>query len=249
MFFFGINKNNAANAVEPLPDDVLVINAEDVSEELEHDETFFTEGFFFDGEELYESSGLSNESFVYRYSDGYRKDFEDVFLEGSVVLNDKLYLLTYKDNIAYVLDKNSFDIEKQYSYDREGWGLTTDGKYLIASDGTNKIYYMDENYKNQKVLEVYEGENPVTNINELEYINGYIFANIWQTNEIVIINPKDGKVVQRVYIDLQTANDKADVMNGIAFDGEYVYLTGKYYGEIWKIGVEKLVDAGTGAKK
>ena len=141
----------------------------DVAETLRHIEAF-TEGFFLYDGVLYESSGRKDSSFVYRYSDGYRKDFDKVFLEGSVIWKDRMFLLTYRDHVAYVLDKETFEIIRQYPYPREGWGLTTDGEYLIASNGSDRLFYMDEEFNTVRTVEVRDAGRPVRNINEPEYV-------------------------------------------------------------------------------
>ena len=214
------------------------IKQEDVEETIPHPRVF-TEGFFFHDGVLYESSGLTGESLMMRYSDdgsvGYQKAFNDVFLEGSVIFEDNLYLLTYQDHTAYVLDMESFAVREEYAYDREGWGLTTDGESLIASDGSDCLYFMDTACRLKRSVKVREDDEPVTSINELEYIDGHIFANIWQTNDIVCIDPETGEVEARYMIQLESKSDEKDVLNGIAWDGSSVYLTGKYFDEIWRI--------------
>lgn len=216
------------------------ITENDVIDTLPH-ENAFTEGFFFDDGILYESSGLTGKSFIYRYKDNCRVPYNDVFLEGSTIMNGKLYVLTYKDNKAYVLDKDSFKTTKEYDYSREGWGLTTDGAFLITSDGTDAIHYMDDAYNDIKTIHVTLNGEPVPEINELEYIDGYILANIWRTKKIIAIDPETGRVVKETEIDLQTKNKDSDVLNGIAYDGKDIYITGKWYDEIWKVKKESLL--------
>lgn len=219
---------------------LLEINEADLVETLPHTHGF-TEGLFFNDGVLYESVGRIGESAILRYGDDYRKTFDDVFLEGSVIYNNNLYLLTWQDHIAYVLDADTFEIKKECTYDREGWGLTTDGDYLIASDGTDCIYYMDSDYNVVRILKVQEEGKPVIEINELEYIKGYIFGNIWHTKDIICINPETGDVEARFEVKLESNSSDQNVLNGIAWDGEYVYLTGKYYDEIWMVEPDKFL--------
>ena len=221
---------------------LLEITEADVVETLPHKHVF-TEGLFFNEGVLYESAGRIGESEILRYGDDYRKAFDDMFLEGSVIYDNDFYLLTWQDHIAYVLDTGTFEIKKECTYDREGWGLTTDGDYLIASDGTDCIYYMDSDYNVVRILKVQEEGKPVTEINELEYIEGHIFGNIWHTNDIVCIDPKTGEVEARYAVKLESKSADQNVLNGIAWDGEYVYLTGKYYDEIWKVEPGKFLSA------
>ena len=214
-------------------DIVKTITVGDTGEVYVHDVDTFTQGLFVDDGVLYESSGLSGKSYMYRYDNGLKVDFQDVFLEGCVMLDDTIYLLTYQDNAAYVVDKDTFEIKKSYYYDREGWGLTTDGKYLIASDGTPTLYFMDKDFNLVSTIDVYKDGYLRDNINELEYINGYIFANIWHTNTIVAIDPVSGNVVSSVNVVFDGQDKPDSVLNGIAFDGNSVYLTGKFYDELW----------------
>lgn len=217
------------------------IRKKDVVETLSH-EPAFTEGFFFHDGTLYESSGLRDRSFLFRYSDGFRKPVPEVFLEGCVILHDRMYLLTYKNRVAFVLDKDTFEITGRFPYEREGWGLTTDGTHLIASDGSDRIYYMDTEYQTVKTISVRDRKGPVRHINELQYIEGIIFANVWQTNIILAIDASTGEVIRKYYIRLKSKGIRFPNLNGIAYDGEYLYLTGKYYKDIWKIRTDRFLN-------
>ena len=205
-----------------------------------HKNDSFTEGLFFYNNELYESTGLYGKSKVYKNinlktgEESKSYSFDDlVFAEGSVIYNNKLYVLTYKEKKVFEFDFESLEVTHVYDYGREGWGLTTDGEYLIASDGSENIYYMDEYL------------NDVKNINELEYINGYIWANVWETDIILIINSKTGEVVKQIdfsgILSDKYKDENIDVLNGIAWNDGKLYITGKNYPVIFECKVsEKL---------
>lgn len=212
-----------------------------VNDVLPHDSSSFTEGLFFYDDKLYESSGLYEKSKFYlniNLENGLPEKVinmnDDIFAEGSIILNDKIYILTYRENKVLVYDLKTNQLIKTYNYSTEGWGLTTDGKNLIASDGSSDIYYFDENFNKIKTLKVRLNEKPIYNINELEYIDGYIWANIWKTNYIIIINPINGQVIKK--LDFTALIDtylkeypNIDSFNGIAYNDGKLYLTGKYY--------------------
>ncbi len=212
-----------------------------VNKVLPHNSSSFTEGLFFYNNKLYESSGLYGKSALYldiNLKDGISKETikiaDDIFAEGSTILNDKMYVLTYNENKVLVYDLNTKQLIETYNYPKEGWGLTTDGKNLIASDGTSKIYFFDDKLNNIKTLNTTLHGKPVNNINELEYIDNYIWANVWQTNNIIIIDPNNGKVIRK--IDFTNLINKylkeypnIDSFNGIAYNNGKLYLTGKYY--------------------
>ena len=203
-----------------------------------HNQQSFTEGLFFYQGKLYESTGLYGESFLYKNMDiktgeaeSYYRFPDSIFLEGTTVFKDQLYALTYQENKAYVLNPNTLEIIKTIFYPREGWGLTTNGEELIASDGSSTIYFMDEDLEvNHSILVTYDGKE-IKNINELEYIDGYLWANVWKTNDILIINPKTGEVIQKIDFTTlyQQGEDIENVLNGIAYnpDTGKIYITGK----------------------
>ena len=214
------------------------IRRKDVAETLPHLHAF-TEGLFIEDGVLYESSGHKGRSFLYRYGDGFRKDFEEVFLEGAVILHGSMYVLTYRDRIAYAVNKETFEIERQYPYEREGWGLTTDGTHLIASDGSDRIYFTDTEFQTLYTISVRDRKGPVRHINDLQYIDGILFANIWHTNVILAVDAATGEVLGKYYIHLKSKGIRYPDLNGIARDGGYLYLTGKYYKDIWKIRLDR----------
>jgi len=207
---------------------------------IEHHKNSFTEGFWIEDQFFYESAGKYGESLFYQWSESgeieKKKEWDsNIFLEGSTSYQNHIYILTYKENKGYQLSKETWEIEKEYDYPREGWGLTTDGEYLIASDGSTNLYFLDKELKEKKVLKVTENGNEIKNINELEYIHDKIWANIWLENTIVIINPKTGEVEEKYnfdsLIEKYLKEETIDWMNGIAYDkkNNKIWITGKYW--------------------
>lgn len=221
---------------------------------LPHDQTSFTEGLFFYNDKLYESVGLYGKSNFYlniNLENGHPENTikidDNIFAEGSIILNNKIYILTYKENKVLVYDFNTKKLLKTYPYDKEGWGLTTDGKNLIASDGTDKLYYLDENLNIIKTIKVTIEGQPINNINELEYIENYIWANVWQTNYIIIIDKDSGKVVKKIDFtnlinEYLSGYPNIDSLNGIAYNNKKLYLTGKNYPYIFECIIKNKVN-------
>ena len=214
----------------------------------EHNEENYTEGLFVYRGDLFESTGIIGSSKIVKYEGISPKSVleaklpDDVFGEGSVVFDDTLYVLTWKDKKAFLLDCDTLQIKNTIDYPREGWGLTTDGRYLIASDGTDKIYFMDANLNTLKSVNVKYHGHSIKNINELEFDGEYIWANIWLENICIAIVPESGEV--RYAVDFSGICPKLpseeSVMNGIAFDGMYYYFTGKNWPFIYKMKKENI---------
>ena len=217
--------------------------------EYNHDTSAYTQGLFFDGGTLYESTGQCGESSfrVVDYKSGkvLRKlDFaRNYFGEGSVFFKGKLYMLTWTNKVAFTYDAGSLKYIKTYSYPREGWGLTTDSKSLIASDGSSTLYFMDENLKVKRSLKVSMDGRPVRFLNELEWINGRIWANVYTTDMIVIINPSSGNVEGMVdctgLLPKKLRKPDTDVLNGIAYLDGRVFLTGKNWPKLYEVELVK----------
>ncbi len=237
----GINKS-IPDAIESVHCTQMV----SLTSEYPHNEKSFTQGLFFYDGKMYESTGRYGESMLYKNIDVETGKAEaeyifpeDIFAEGSVVYKDKLYVLTYKENKVFVFNPERLELLNTVFYPRQGWGLTTDGEYLIASDGTSELYYMDENLDVIKNVTVKRNGAALENINELEYIGGEIWANIWLTDEIVIINPENGNVKKTVDfsgIYKPQTDDSNAVLNGIAYneDNGYIYITGKLWGKLFE---------------
>ncbi len=221
-----------------------------------HDINSFTEGLLFHNGELFESTGATSELpqtkslfGIVDLKDGsidtkVELDREKYFGEGITFLNEKVYQLTYKTKVGFIYDANTFKKIGDFTFaSKEGWGLTTDGTNLIMSDGTNLLTYLDPNSLQViKTISVSENGYAKDFLNELEYINGFIYANIWTTNTIVKINPNDGKIVGM--LDLTSlAHEAKNIfsgsleMNGIAYDAkeDRILVTGKLWPKIFEI--------------
>lgn len=219
----------------------------EVVAEYPHDTESYTQGLFFDQGQMYESTGVHGKS-TFRKVDLetgkalQRLDFDKkYFIEGSVMWKGNLYILTWESRLAFVYDAETLEYKSTWKYPREGWGITTDGKNLIASDGSANIYFMDENFALDRKILVRLDERPVRFLNELEYIDGKIWANVYTSNEIVIINPKDGKIQGvidcRGLLPSHLKTDTTDVLNGIAYDEKTgkIYLTGKNWPRLYEV--------------
>lgn len=219
----------------------------EVVKEFTHDTKAYTQGLFFHDGRFYESTGQWGESSmrevdlesgsVLRKVDFARKYFG----EGSVILGDNLYVLTWTSNLVFVYDAATFEFKQAYSYPREGWGLTTDGERLIASDGSSKIYYLDDKLNFMSSINVTLDGRPIKYLNELEWIDGKIWANVYTTDYIVVINPSDGRVEARIdctgLLPRSLFSATTDVLNGIAYEKETgrIYLTGKYWPRLYEV--------------
>lgn len=219
----------------------------EVVNQYPHDITSYTQGLFFVGDTLYESTGQWGES-TFRMVDLQtgdalrRLDFDEkYFVEGSVIFKDRLYILTWTSKVVFVYDPETLDYQSTISYPREGWGLTTDGKSLIASDGSSRLFFMDENLKVSRTVDVRLDGHPVRYLNELEYIDGKVWANVYTTDTIVIIDPASGRVEATVdckgLLPRQLRTPETDVLNGIAYHKATgkIYLTGKYWKRMYEV--------------
>jgi glutamine cyclotransferase len=237
-----------------------------VIQEYAHDPGAWTQGLVFADGIFYEGTGLRGQSTLrkvdpatgevlqgIRYPDEY-------FAEGVAVLDDRIFQLTWQANTGFILDRETLELEGQFGYPTEGWGLTHDGERLIMSDGTPTLYFLDP--ATQAItgqISVQDDLGPVGQLNELEYIDGQIYANIWQTEKIAIIDPASGNVT--AYIDLRGLPDeeaRAELMalyslpddqaltdfltsratlNGIAYDAaaDRLFVTGKLWPELYEI--------------
>jgi glutaminyl-peptide cyclotransferase len=225
-----------------------------------HDVGAFTEGFLFHEGKLYESTGSPEELKMTRSLIGQvdlksgkievkaEIDRNKFFGEGIVFLNNKLFQLTYKNQMCFIYDAKTFKPIGNFKFvNAEGWGMTTDGKSLIVSDGSDKIFYWNpDNYKVEKTLNITANGRPQDHINELEMINGYIYANIWLTSQIAKIDPATGAIIgvldlEPLINEARNKNPKSGEMNGIAFNpaNGLVYVTGKFWPFIYQIDFNK----------
>ena len=218
-----------------------------------HDITSYTQGLEFYNGELYESTGQRTESKLrkvnFETGDILKNiDLEDQYFgEGLTVLNDKIYQLTWQAKRGFVYDVNTFEKLSSFNYgtSKEGWGICNDGKTLYKSDGTEKIYLLNpENLTEQNHIEVYTQKGKIPSLNELEWIDGKIFANIYQRNGVAIINPKTGGVEGVINFEslrkLVKQHPELDVLNGIAYnpERETIFVTGKNWDKLFEVKIE-----------
>jgi glutaminyl-peptide cyclotransferase len=213
-----------------------------------HDADAYTQGFEFHDGRLFESAGQYGESALREIEPATGKVLrkrplaKNVFGEGLTVFGDELFILTWKENTAYVLDPESFKPLRTLRYDGEGWGLTHDASHLIMSDGTSTLRFLDpKDFSVVKTLDVKDGNSKVNNLNELEMVDGQIFANIYQTDRIARISPETGEVTG--WLELRglknqlTPRGRAEVLNGIARDPSTgnLLVTGKYWPQMFEL--------------
>lgn len=213
-----------------------------------HNPDDYTQGIEIIDGVVYESTGQYGESMVKVWDLKTGKVLkerwldESFFGEGLSIVGDKIYQLTWRENTGFVYDIETLSPIQQFSFENEGWGLAYDGTYLIQSDGTNRLtFYTPENLQKVKQLNVFDEVTGVYDINELEWINGLIYANIYRTNIVVVIDPITGKVLSRIdlsgLLNHVNVEDEVDVLNGIAFDKatKKIYVTGKWWPAIFEV--------------
>jgi len=224
-----------------------------------HDRSAFTEGLVFEDGVLYEGTGLRGYSNLRRVKLETGEILQicelppQFFGEGVTVYGNKIIQLTWQSHIGFIYDKYSFKLLQEFNYPDEGWGIAHDGKHLIMSDGTATLHFLDpETFEEISQIEVSANNTPVTRINELEYIQGEIYANIWQTERIARIDPLTGQVIG--WIDLkgilspEDGSETVDVLNGIAYDlkNSRLFVTGKFWPKLFEI---ELIRQGTAESK
>lgn len=215
-----------------------------------HDPNAFTQGLVFHKGRLFEGTGKKGESSLREVdlASGKVEKFvpldEHYFGEGITVLDNRIYQLTWQNRLAVVYDADTFTVEKTFPYSGEGWGLTTDGKHLLMSDGSATIRFIDpKTFEVVKRVTAKTSPGKVGKLNELEYVKNEIWANVWYEDRIARISPDDGEVLG--WIDLSTLypkqlrNSTEDVLNGIAYDAEKdrVFVTGKNWPQLYEIKV------------
>jgi glutamine cyclotransferase len=212
-----------------------------------HSQNAFTEGLAYADGDLYESTGNYGASSLRRVDLETGSILQQVSLssqffgEGTTIVNDLIIQLTYREHIAFISDKNTLRPLGNFTYSTEGWGLTYDGSRLIMSDGSDKLYFLNATtYETIAQVKVHDGAVSIANLNELEYINGDVYANIWHEQKIAIINPQGGQV--KAWIDLTglqgtAAASSEDVLNGIAYDAanDRLFVTGKNWPTLFEI--------------
>jgi glutamine cyclotransferase len=216
-----------------------------------HDPAAFTQGLVFHRGYIYEGTGISGQSSICKVelktgrvlkSQGLPAEY---FGEGITICRNRLIQLTWQSHTGFVYELQSFRILQTFSYPWEGWGITYDGNHLIVSDGTAVLRFLDaRTYKMVRQIEVRDRGKSLQNINELEYVKGEIYANVWGTDYIVRISPRTGRVLG--WVDLRDlyryvgVGRNIDVLNGIAYDakGDRLFVTGKYWPNLFEIRLE-----------
>jgi glutamine cyclotransferase len=249
IYFEGGLSENQSQQITLLSDIVPTEYTYRVVKEYPHDPAAYTQGLQYVDGWIYEGTGNYGTSSLRRVElesgkvEKIRNLDQSLFGEGITVFGERIYQLTYKSQVGFIYDKSSFEeIQKVYYQNQEGWGLTHNGKELIMSDGTHVIYFLDpEMFTVIRQLEVYHNEGLADSLNELEYIDGKIWANRYYTDEVVIIDPETGRVEGRLNLKgILTATDRkpsTDVLNGIAWDqtGERLFVTGKRWPKLFEI--------------
>ncbi len=219
-----------------------------------HDNKAYTQGLEYHKGYLYESTGKNGQSSLRKVELKTGKVLQKIdldkkyFGEGMTIFNDKIYLLTWKFSKGFVYDLETFKLEKEFKYNRsiEGWGLTHSETELIKSDGTHKIWFLDpETQKEKRFIQAYTNKRSVDELNELELVNGKIYANKWQKNSMVIIDPNTGIVegvadleaLKNIVSKTQKLDPTDDVLNGIAYDSDNnrLFVTGKNWNTLFEI--------------
>lgn len=213
-----------------------------------HDHNAFTQGLAFDNGYLYEGTGFYGHSTLRRVelTTGEILQIRELhtrfFGEGVTIYENRIIQLTWRSNIGFVYDKNSFDLLQTFNYPSDGWGITHDGQHLIMSDGTATLHYLEpDTFTEIGSIEVRDENGPMDRLNELEHVNGEIYANVWQTDFIVIIAPDTGRVIGKIELKgLLASEDRSkqvDVLNGIAYDvkDDRLFVTGKLWPKVFEI--------------
>jgi glutamine cyclotransferase len=248
---------DSAASVPPLPppaaDGTPAQYTYEVVRSFPHDRGAFTQGLLFRHGSLLESTGNYGVSTLREVEPATGRVLKQVavpreyFAEGLAVIGDRAFQLTWQHQKGFVYDADTFRKLQEFSYTGEGWGLTTDGTVLVLSDGTSRIRFLDpQDFHVRRTIDVTEAGRPLDRLNELEWINGEIFANVWQTDRVVRIDPATGRV--RGVIDftgLLPAAERAgtDVLNGLAYESETgrLLVTGKWWPRIYEVKVKEKV--------
>jgi glutamine cyclotransferase len=213
-----------------------------------HDPTAFIQGLIYQGGYFYESTGLYGQSSLRKVALETGEVLQQIdlppetFGEGLTLWEEQLLQLTWREGRGFIYAQDDFMLFGEFTYRTEGWGLTHDGTHLIMSDGSHRLYFLDpEGFQVLKVVEVFYQEQPLARLNELEYINGEVFANIWQTDQIVRIDPETGAVLGWInlagILPKELITPTTDVLNGIAYDPKdnRLFITGKNWPLVFEI--------------
>ena len=245
---FTLSCSNLPESPVPTSSDVIPVYTYSVVNTYPHDRNAFTQGLVFENGILYEATGLRGHSTLRRVEleTGDIVQIHELpaqfFGEGITIYGHKVIQLTWQSNVGFVYDKNSFELLQEFNYSTEGWGITHDGNRLIMSDGTSTLHFLDpQTFEEIGQIGVFDDDGPVTRLNELEYAQGEIYANVWKTDRIARIAAQTGRVIGWVELGgLLTPEDRSepvDVLNGIAYDakGDRLFVTGKLWPKLFEI--------------
>ena len=262
--------SGSGNSETPSSPEAIPVYTYKIVNTYPHDPEAFTQGLVFEDGVLYESTGPHNPDaygLQLAFDDWVRtKSLQrtggsslrkvevetgavlqiqelpaEFFGEGIAIFGDRIVQLTWKSRVGFVYNKETFDLQREFSYSTEGWGITHDGARLLMSDGTSTLYIRDpETFEETGRIEVKANDRPVSNLNELEYINGEIYANVWKTDRIARISPETGHVTGWIELEgLLTPQERRQthVLNGIAYDAEKdrLFVTGKWWPKLFEI--------------
>ena len=253
-FYFNDGSNETRSLLLRFKSDIVPDNyGYRIKNVFPHDPGAFTQGLVYHDGWLYEGTGKRGRSSLRKQKlttgeiIGTLGLASELFGEGVCIFNDKIIQLTWTSKVGFVYDLATFKLIEKINYSTQGWGLTTNGKQLIMSDGSEKIYFLEPDYFTEQIrIEVYDHNGPVINLNELEYINGEIWANVYQTDKIVRIDPETGKVLAWInlggLLPQKDYSPETDVLNGIAYDeiNNRLLVTGKMWPKLFHIELVKL---------
>jgi glutamine cyclotransferase len=264
VFTYSCGDNEKENSVvesnPPIVSEPKVL-AYNILNTFPHDTAAFTQGLEYYKGKMYESTGLPGKSSIRMVDHTTGKILRNkkldtsIFAEGMTILNDTIYQLTYQNHVVFVYNLKDFSLAKKLSWSNEGWGITNNGTNLVISEGSDKLYFVrPSDFKLIKVVSVTDNLGPVNNLNELEYVDGFIYANRYQHNYILKIDPNTGQVAARIdFTDLLKRFSKADLsyltkagstamehgaeLNGIAWDsaGRKMFVTGKLWPNLFEV--------------
>ncbi len=253
VFYMG-QERKLNNTIYFLAAKAPVVYNFEIINEFPHDPLAFTQGFEFHNGFFYESTGQRGKSTLRKVALKSGKVVQKIdidkqyFAEGMTILNNKIYQLTWQKSVGFVYNLDTFELEKTFDYNqsKEGWGLTHNNESLIKTDGTERMWFLDpETLKEKSFIEIYTNKRKAEKLNELEYVKGKIYANLWQQNSILIVNPKNGAI--EGIVDLKGLQSKAgqdgddNVLNGIAYDEkeDRLFVTGKKWDKVFEIKLVK----------
>ena len=254
LAFYPNKSKKLNNSIEVLAKEAPAVYSYKIVNIYPHDKGAYTQGLEYKNGYLYESTGRNGESTLRKVELKTGEVLQKVdldkkyFGEGMTIFNNKIYWLTWHARKGFIYDFETFKQLGSFNYtnSNQGWGLTHNNSELIKTDGSNKVWFLDANTQEEKrSIQVYTNKYPVDNLNEIELINGKVFANKWQQNSIVIINPETGVVegvanlngLRDIVAKDQTLEPQDDVLNGIAYDAENnrLFVTGKHWGKLFEI--------------